>query len=143
MPGNGGRGDGPGRGGTGRYGQLDRGRERAGLDAPAAPGATMGHVNDAPQVTDNQAESRFEIQADGHLAELDYRLNGKRLVLIHTETPVELEGRGLGGRLVAAALDRAKREGLTVVPLCPFARGWLERHAAEAAGIAVDWGRAT
>ena len=102
----------------------------------------MGHVNDAPQATDNQGESRFEIQADGHLAELDYRLNGKRLVLIHTETPVELEGRGLGGRLVAAAVDRAKREGLTVVPLCPFARGWLERHAADAAEVTVDWGPA-
>jgi uncharacterized protein len=142
MPGDDGRDGGPGREETARYGKLDRGKERAGLDAPTAPGATMGHVNDAPQVTDNQAESRFEIRADGYLAELDYRLNGKRLVLIHTETPVELEGRGLGGRLVAAALDRAKREGLTVVPLCPFARGWLERHTAEAAGIAVDWGRA-
>ncbi len=109
--------------------------------APApAPDATMGHVNDAPQVTDNPAESRFELRADGHLAELDYRLNGKRLVLIHTETPPELEGRGFGGRLVAAAVDRAKREGLTVVPLCPFARGWLERHGAEAAGVSVDWG---
>jgi uncharacterized protein len=110
--------------------------------APPVPGATMGGVNDAPQVTDDQAQSRFEIRADGHLAELDYRLNGKRLVLIHTETPVELEGRGLGGRLVAAAVDRAKREGLTVVPLCPFARGWLERHATDAAEVPIDWGTA-
>ena len=101
----------------------------------------MVGVSDALQVTDNQAESRFELRADGHLAELDYRLNGKRLVLIHTETPVELEGRGFGGRLVAAAVDRAAREGLTVVPLCPFARGWLERHAAEAGQIDIDWGK--
>jgi predicted GNAT family acetyltransferase len=108
--------------------------------AAAAADATMVPVNDVPQVTDNQAESRFELRADGHLAELDYRLNGKRLVLIHTETPVELEGRGIGGRLVAAAVDRAAREGLTLVPLCPFARGWLERHAAEAAQATVDWG---
>jgi len=102
----------------------------------------MVHVNDAPQVTDNPAESRFELRADGRLAELDYRRNGKRLVLIHTEVPEELEGRGLGGALVAAAVDRAKREGLTVVPLCPFASGWLERHVAEAAEVAVDWGKA-
>jgi uncharacterized membrane protein YoaK (UPF0700 family)/predicted GNAT family acetyltransferase len=111
--------------------------------APAlAPDATMVPVSDAPQVTDNQAESRFELRADGSLAELDYRRNGKRLVLIHTEVPVELEGRGFGGRLVAAAVDRAKQEGMTVVPLCPFARGWLERHGAEAAEVPVDWGNA-
>ena len=83
----------------------------------------MVGVSDAQQVTDNQSESRFELRVDGLLAELPYRRNGKRLVLIHTEVPEQLEGRGLGGALVTAAIDRAAREGLTVVPLCPFARG--------------------
>jgi len=105
-----------------------------------APDATMVYVSDAPQVTDNQADSRLELQADDRLAELDYRRNGKRLVLLHTEVPAELEGRGLGGRLVSAAVDRAAREGLTVVPLCPFARGWLERHPDVAARAPIDWG---
>jgi uncharacterized protein len=97
-------------------------------------------VSDSPQVTDNQAESRFELDTDGHVAELMYRRNGKRLVLIHTDVPVELEGRGIGGRLVVAAIDRAAREGLTVVPLCPFARSWLERHADQSARVTIDWG---
>ena len=98
-------------------------------------------MNDAQQVADNQAESRFELWAGGRLAELLYRRNGKRLVLIHTEVPEELEGRGLGGALVTAAVDRAAREGMTVVPLCPFARGWLQRHPDVAARAAVDWGQ--
>jgi uncharacterized protein len=42
-------------------------------------------------------------------------------VLAHTEVPLQLEGRGIGGRLVTAAVDRAAREGPTLVPLCPFA----------------------
>jgi predicted GNAT family acetyltransferase len=98
------------------------------------------HVSDAPQVTDNRAESRFELDTDGHVAVLMYRRNGKRLVLIHTDVPAELEGHGIGGRLVVAAIDRAAREGLTIVPLCPFARDWLERHADQAARVAIDWG---
>ena len=98
-------------------------------------------MSDAPPVTDNQAESRFELWVDGRLAELPYRRNGKRLVLIHTEVPEELEGRGLGGALVRAAVDRAAREGLTVVPLCPFARGWLQGHPDPAATAAIDWGQ--
>jgi uncharacterized protein len=98
-------------------------------------------MSDAQPVIDNQAESRFELRVDGRLAELPYRRNGKRLVLIHTEVPVELEGHGLGGALVAAAVDRAAREGLTVVPLCPFARGWLERYPDAASRAAIDWGQ--
>jgi uncharacterized protein len=91
------------------------------------------------KVTDNAAESRFELREDARLAELVYRLRGHRLVLVHTEVPVELEGRGVGGRLVTAAVDRAVREGLILVPLCPFARGWLERHPETAARAVIDW----
>jgi uncharacterized protein len=89
-------------------------------------------------VTDNRAASRFEYTADGYLAELTYRLRAGRLVLIHTGTPAELEGHGIGGALVRAAIDRAAREGLVVVPLCPFARAWLERHPEEASRVTVD-----
>lgn len=99
-----------------------------------------GAMSDEPEVVDDVAATRFEISADGEVAELVYRRNGKRLVLVHTEVPAELEGRGLGGRLVRTAIARAKRDGMTIVPLCPFARGWLERHPDVAAQVPVDWG---
>jgi predicted GNAT family acetyltransferase len=108
--------------------------------AAGGPGATMGGVSEASQVTNNQAASRFEFQTDGGLAELVYRRNGERLVLVHTEVPVELEGRGIAGMLISAAIDHASSEGMTVVPLCPFARAWLERHPDAAARAAIDWG---
>jgi uncharacterized protein len=97
-------------------------------------------VSDSAEVTDNTDASRFELRADGWLAELVYRIRGDRLVLVHTEVPVELEGHGIGGRLVTAAVDRAAREKLTLVPLCPFARGWLERHPEAANKAVIDWG---
>ena len=96
-------------------------------------------MSDSPQITDNQAGSRFELAEDGERAELVYRLRGDRLVIIHTDVPEELEGRGLGGQLVSAAVDRAGRDGLTVVPLCPYARKWLENHSDAAARVTVDW----
>jgi uncharacterized protein len=99
----------------------------------------MANVSDTEQITDNQSQARFEFRAGDLLAELRYHRNGKRFVLLHTEVPTELEGHGVGGRLVAAAIDRAARQGLTVVPLCPFARTWLERHADEAAKATIDW----
>jgi hypothetical protein len=98
----------------------------------------MTDTNDAA-VSDNQAESRLEVHADGELAELVYRKNGNRLVLVHTEVPKALGGHGIGGKLVLAALDKAVASGMTVVPLCPYARAWLERHPDEAARVSVDW----
>ncbi|MGH9274992.1 MAG: GNAT family N-acetyltransferase [Acidimicrobiales bacterium] len=96
-------------------------------------------TTDGPQVTDNAEEQRFELTMDGHVAELVYRLEGDRLVLVHTGVPDELEGHGIGGRLVRAALARAELADLTIVPQCPFARAWLERHPDDAARVKIDW----
>ena len=91
-----------------------------------------------PTVTDHPDRHRFELEVDGVVAVLEYRLDGDRLVLIHTGVPEELGGRGLGGVLVQAAVDRAVAEGLTIVPQCPFAKAWLEKHPEQAARIAVE-----
>ena len=100
----------------------------------------MTDTNDVV-VTDNHTDSRLEVHADGELGELVYRKNGNRLVLVHTEVPRALGGRGIAGKLVLAALDKAAAGGMTVVPLCPYARSWLERHPDEAARVPVDWSR--
>jgi uncharacterized protein len=91
------------------------------------------------EVIDNTSANRFETTRDGYTAELRYRINGSRLVLIHTEVPKELEGHGVGGDLVRAAVARAAREGLTIVPLCPYARHWLETHPGDVGDVAIDW----
>jgi predicted GNAT family acetyltransferase len=96
-------------------------------------------VTDSAQITDNAAASRFQVTIEGKLAELRYRVRASRLVLIHTEVPPEVGGRGIGRALVVAALERAEPEGLTVVPLCPFVRAWLERHPDAAAKVTIDW----
>ena len=96
-------------------------------------------MSDSVNVTDNAEASRFEIHANGEMAELIYRTRAGRLVLIHTEVPDSLGGRGLGGQLVLGAIGKATQEGLTIVPLCPFARGWLERHPDDAAQVNIDW----
>ncbi|HXN60967.1 MAG TPA: GNAT family N-acetyltransferase [Acidimicrobiales bacterium] len=99
----------------------------------------MTAAADEPEIIDVHDESRFVYRDGDAQAELIYHLNGHRLVLIHTEVPDALGGRGLGGRLVTAALERAEREGLTVVPWCPFARDWLERHPDAGSRVTIDW----
>lgn len=90
-------------------------------------------------VIDDAADHRFLVAEDGAEAELVYRAEEGRLILVHTGVPDELGGRGIGSRLVRAALRRARETGETVVPWCPFARKWLEDHPDEAAEVTIDW----
>ena len=91
------------------------------------------------EIADNTKARRFETTVDGYRAELDYRRHGNRLVLIHTEVPEELEGNGIGSALVTAAVEDAIEHSLTIVPQCPFAREWLERHPDVVARARIDW----
>ena len=60
------------------------------------------------QVRNNAAEHRYELEVDGQLAVAEYRLRPGRISFTHTEVPDALEGRGIGSRLVEAALDDAR-----------------------------------
>jgi uncharacterized protein len=90
-------------------------------------------------VIDDSAHHRFLYSEHGTDSELVYRAEGGRLTLVHTEVPDELGGRGIGGELVQAAVERARTSGETVVPRCPYARKWLRDHPDEVAGVTIDW----
>ena len=83
------------------------------------------------EVRNNEAEHRYELEVDGELAIAEYRLRPGRISFTHTEVPDALEGRGIGKRLVKAALDDARAQGLKVVPICPFVKYYIETHSEE------------
>ena len=49
-------------------------------------------------------------------------------MLIHTEVPAELAGRGLASRLARTALNLARDRGVKVVVRCPFVTEYIARH---------------
>jgi|SRR5579859_4985923 len=81
-----------------------------------------------PSVHDNPTEKRYEVQRDGLTAFVEYRREGERIIFTHTEVPPPLEGHGLASLLAAAALEDARSQGLTVIPLCPFVSAYIRRH---------------
>ena len=81
-----------------------------------------------PEVTDNPDANRFEILTDEGAAILTYKRRGADLDLIHTEVPPALEGRGYASALATAALSFARREGMKVIPTCPYVKAFLARH---------------
>jgi predicted GNAT family acetyltransferase len=85
-------------------------------------------VTDNTDVVDNREAGQFELPIEGQTAFLKYERGNGTLTLIHTEVPESLRGRGLGERLVVAALDAARREGRRTIAVCPFVRAYLRKH---------------
>jgi uncharacterized protein len=80
-------------------------------------------------VRDNPEENRYEIRdGDRVLGLAAYERRGDATVFTHTEVDPDAGQDGLGSTLVRAALDDVRSKGGSVVPQCPFVRGWIERH---------------
>ena len=73
-------------------------------------------------------QGRFQTVVEGERCEADYRLHDGVMTITHTGVPPRLEGRGIAGALVQAALDHARGHGLKVAPLCSYARAYMQRH---------------
>ena len=80
------------------------------------------------QVRDLRSEQEYVLDIDGERAVAAYQREGDTIVFTHTAVPPAIEGQGVGTRLIRAALDDARDEGLKVVPQCPFVRAYIERH---------------
>lgn len=94
---------------------------------------------DKTEVIHEPEKDRFRYTENGFDAQLVYRAEPARLILMHTEVPEALGGRGIAGQLVRAAVDRARASGETVLPWCPYSRKWLQEHPDVAATITIDW----
>jgi predicted GNAT family acetyltransferase len=85
-------------------------------------------VSTSVEIRHNAAARRFEAAIDKLLCRCDYRMHGGTMMLVHTEVPPQLEGRGFASMLVRAAFDHARKNGLDVLPVCSFVSAWVRRH---------------
>jgi predicted GNAT family acetyltransferase len=82
----------------------------------------------AEDVRDNPAESRFELEVEGHLAVAYYTLSPGIVTFTHTEVPPALGGKGVGSRLIKGALEAVRARGLKVIAKCEFVAAYFGKH---------------
>ncbi|KQW50907.1 acetyltransferase [Nocardioides sp. Root1257] len=82
------------------------------------------------ETSHNPAEHRYEAHLDGELAGFAaYDLTDRVIVFTHTEVEPKFEGHGVGSALARFALDDVRATGTRrVLALCPFIKGWIEKH---------------
>ena len=79
-------------------------------------------------ISNNEQQSRYETNIDGHTAFAAYRRDGNTITFTHTEVPPQLEGKGIAGAVVKHALDDARQQNLGVVPACAYVASYVKRH---------------
>ncbi|TFF24840.1 N-acetyltransferase [Jiella endophytica] len=96
---------------------------------PAVKAETPSIGEPTVEREDGPAKGRYVLVVDGIEAEMTYSRAGEGLIIIdHTEVPSALRGRKVGERLVRQAVEDARRDGVAILPLCPFAKAQIGRH---------------
>ncbi len=82
---------------------------------------------------DNPEAGQFEILVGDVVAGFtQYTVADGVATMPHTVVDKAFDGQGLGSKLAVFALDTLRERGLKVRPLCPFIKGYIDRHEAYA-----------
>jgi hypothetical protein len=79
-------------------------------------------------LVNNQSIHNFELFVDGHRAFIDYQQKGDKVFLIHTEVPIELEGKGAAPALVEKTFNYIEANHLKIIPYCAYIKVFLKHH---------------
>ncbi|WP_436516644.1 GNAT family N-acetyltransferase [Ekhidna sp. To15] len=86
----------------------------------------------AIEIENEEQESKgaYFIKKEGEkVAEMTYSIAGTdRIIIDHTEVDDSMRGTGVGEEMVRRAVDDARRKGISIVPLCPFARSVFNKN---------------
>ena len=80
---------------------------------------------------DAETRGRYVYQSDPSLPEAEMtfsKLSARHIIIDHTGVPDDYKGQGVGLALVTRAVEDARRDGVKITPLCPFAAAQFRRH---------------
>lgn len=83
------------------------------------------------QHEETESKGAYFVEVDGErVAEMTYSKAGTdRIIIDHTEVGDSMRGTGLGKKLVMRAVEDARKKGISIIPLCSYAKSVFERNA--------------
>lgn len=79
--------------------------------------------------SDGRRGSFYLAESNKHIAEMVYVMAGPtKMIIEHTEVDESLKGKRVGEKLLEALVDFVRKEGIKVIPLCPFANATFKKR---------------
>lgn len=81
------------------------------------------------QQINRESKGFFKAVSEGKEAgRMTYSWAGsEKFIIDHTEVNSEFNGKGVGKKMVLAAVEYARENKLKIIPLCPFAKAMFEK----------------
>ncbi len=73
-------------------------------------------------------DQAFTVDLGGSQAFLKFHISRGRIYLDSTFTPEECRGKGVGTKMMEAAIEYARKKGLKIVPVCQFSVEYFKKH---------------
>lgn len=107
-----------------------QGQPRKARQSDAEPSGTSSQASDVTvEREDGATKGRYRIVVEGIEADMTFTRSSETLIIIDaTNVPAALRGRGIGEQMVRRAVEDARRDGVTIIPLCPFAKAQIARR---------------
>lgn len=81
------------------------------------------------KVVENIQQHRFEMAiAHEMLAVAWYRIENGKVVLVHTEVPLEFSGQGIASRLAQGTFELLRKTDRKAILKCPFMTWFFSKH---------------
>lgn len=93
-------------------------------------------MEDVKLELDQKGHGHFYIlDGEEQVAEMVISISNGLLTVYHTEVLPKAEGKGLAKQLLAAMVEHARKNGLKVIPLCPYVHAQFKRHPDDYADV--------
>jgi len=76
----------------------------------------------------NESAKRFELEAGGEMAYIDFAWHRDLLVLLFVYVPIPFRGKGYSSRLIEFAMQFAREKKVKVTVYCSYINRYLRLH---------------
>ena len=86
-------------------------------------------MNEQIKLETNAKNGFFSVEINGKTeAKMTFVFAGTdKIIIDHTEVNPGNNGKGLGKKMVTAAVEMAREKNLKIIPLCPFAKSVFDK----------------